>query len=111
MPKLHSFNMMFVGANAVRFCKSRSSAWQVRIKAHGRRVRTTTRGVGERDACQAAQNIVLEARDRQRLGLPPESKGFSCVITIDRQQPQSLVGSHLRLPPKPCHQEIGGDDE
>ena len=79
MPKLNADNIKIMDGIAVLFRRSRSSAWQVRYKANGRWLRTSTKALRENDARKAAEDIVLEARYRQKLGLPTVTRRFASV--------------------------------
>ncbi len=94
MPKLNSDNIKIIDGVAVLFRRSRSSAWQVRYKANGRWLRSSTKAIGEIQARKVAEDIVLEARFRQKLGLPIVTRRFASVarIVIARMQAAQELG-------------------
>lgn len=79
---------------AVLFRRDRSSAWQVRYKANGKWVRTTTKQMAIADAREKAQDIVLNARYRERNNLPPVSRKFASVarVAVTRMQDELNAG-------------------
>lgn len=86
MPKLSPDNVKLLGGVAVLFRRNRSSAWQVRYKVQGKWVRTTTKQMALDDARKLAEDIVLNARFRERNALPPVSKRFADVARIAVQR-------------------------
>ena len=79
MPKLNDHNIKIMDGIAVLFRRNRSTAWQVRYKANGKWLRTTTREMQLVDARRAAEDIVLEARFKQRHGMPVVTRRFASV--------------------------------
>ena len=79
MPKLNADNIKIMDGIAVLFRRNRSTAWQVRYKANGKWLRTTTREMQLVDARRAAEDIVLEARFKQRHGMPVVTRRFASV--------------------------------
>lgn len=79
VPKLSPDTVKMLDGAAVLFRRDRSSAWQVRYKANGKWVRTTTKQMAMADARKAAEDIVLNARFRERNNLPPVSRKFASV--------------------------------
>lgn len=86
MPKLSPENVKLLGGVAVLFRRDRSSAWQVRYKVQGKWVRTTTKQMALDDAKKTAEDIVLNARFRERNALPPVSRRFADVARIAIQR-------------------------
>ncbi len=79
MPKLNPDTIKIMDGVAVLFRRNRSAAWQVRYKAHGKWLRTTTKHMQLTDARRAAEDIVLEARFKQRHGMPVVTRRFASV--------------------------------
>ena len=79
MPKLNADNIKIMDGTAVLFRRTRSTAWQVRYKAQGKWLRSTTREMQLSDARRAAEDIVLEARFKQRHGMPVVTRRFASV--------------------------------
>ena len=79
MPKLNADNIKIMDGIAVLFRRNRSTAWQVRYKAQGKWLRTTTREMQLADARRIAADIVLEARFKQRHGMPVVTRRFASV--------------------------------
>jgi len=79
MPRLNPDTIKIMDGVAVLFRRTRSAAWQVRYKAHGKWLRTTTKQMLLADAKRAAEDIVLEARFKQRHGMPVVTKRFASV--------------------------------
>jgi len=79
MPRLNPDTIKIMDGVAVLFRRNRSAAWQVRYKAHGKWLRTTTQQMLLADARRAAEDIVLEARFKQRHGMPVVTKRFASV--------------------------------
>ena len=79
MPRLNTDNIKLMDGVAVLFRRNRSAAWQVRYKANGKWLRTTTKQMLLADAKRAAEDIVLEARFKQRHGMPVVTKRFASV--------------------------------
>ena len=79
MPKINPDTIKIMDGVAVLFRRNRSAAWQVRYKAHGKWLRTTTKHMQLTDARRAAEDIVLEARFKQRHGMPVVTKRFASV--------------------------------
>ena len=77
MPKLGEQAIKMLDGAAVLFRRNRSSAWQVRYKIGTRWLRTSTKHKDEREARKTAEDIVLEARYRHKLGLPTQSRKFA----------------------------------
>ena len=79
MPRLNPDTIKIMDGVAVLFRRNRSAAWQVRYKANGKWLRTTTQQMLLADARRAAEDIVLEARFKQRHGMPVVTKRFASV--------------------------------
>ena len=79
MPRLNTDNIKLMDGVAVLFRRNRSAAWQVRYKANGKWLRTTTKQMLLADAKRAAEDIVLEARFKQRHGMPVVTKRSASV--------------------------------
>ena len=94
MPKLSPDTVKMLDGAAVLFRRDRSSAWQVRYKANGKWVRTTTKQMAMADARKAAEDIVLNARFRERNNLPPVSRKFASVarMAVTRMQDELNAG-------------------
>lgn len=95
MPKSPIPTVKILDGVAVLFQRNRSSAWQVRYKANGKWLRTTTKQMDVAEARKVAEDIVLEARYRQKLGVPVQSKKFSAVArtAISRMQATKEQGA------------------
>lgn len=88
MPKLSDETHTLIPGVAVLYRRSRSAAWQVRYKANGKWLRSSTKQRDLKLARNAGNDIVLEGKYREKVGLPTQSKRFSAVakIAITRMQ-------------------------
>ena len=94
MPKLSPDTVKLLDGVAVLFRRNRSSAWQVRYKVQGKWSRTTTKQLALDDARRVAEDIVLNARFRERNNLPPVSRKFGAVArtAIQRMRQELAAG-------------------
>ncbi|MDG1459802.1 MAG: hypothetical protein P8Q92_18360 [Pseudoprimorskyibacter sp.] len=93
MPKLNP-NSPTLKDGEVRLLKrKRSSVWQVVFVMDGRQVRVSTKKRILQDAKDAARDIYLNCRFRQKNGLPVISKRFADVAALCRATVKQQLGN------------------
>lgn len=100
MPKLNPNTPTLMDGEVRLFKRKRSSIWQVVFMMDGRQVRVSTKKRILQDAKEAAREIYLDYRFRQKNGLPIISKRFADVAALCRatMKEQLENGVGIRLP-------------
>jgi len=84
LPKLNPNTPTLMDGEVRLFKRKRSSIWQVVFMMDGRQVRVSTKKRILQDAKDAAREIYLDYRFRQKNGLPVISKRFADVAALCR---------------------------
>lgn len=79
MPKLSDETVTLIPHVAVLYRRDAGEIWQVRYKANGKWLRTSTKTRELAEAKTIATDIALEARYKQRLGMPVQTKRFASI--------------------------------
>ena len=90
MPKLSSETVTLLDGDIRVFKRPRSRAWQATFKMDGRWVRVSTNCKQLSEAKEAARELYIEYKIRQKNGLPVISKRFAdvaayCVADMQKQ--------------------------
>ena len=90
MPKLSSETVTLLDGDIRVFKRPRSRAWQATFKMDGRWVRVSTKCKQLSEAKEAARELYIEYKIRQKNGLPVISKRFAdvaayCVADMQKQ--------------------------
>ena len=84
LPKLNPNTPTLMDGEVRLFKRKHSSVWQVVFMMDGRQVRVITKKRILKDALEAARDIYLDYRVRQKNGLPVISKRFASVAALCR---------------------------
>ena len=84
LPKLNPNTPTLMDSEVRLFKRKRSSVWQVVFTTDGRQVRVSSKKRNLKDALEAARDIYLDYRFRQKKGLPVISKRFASVAALCR---------------------------
>jgi len=84
LPKLNPNTPTLMNGEVRLFKRKRSSVWQVVFTMDGRQVRVSSKKRILKEALEAARDIYLDYRVRQKNGLPVISKRFASVAALCR---------------------------
>jgi hypothetical protein len=84
LPKLNPNTPTLMDGEVRLFKRKHSSVWQVVFTMDGRQVRVSSKKRNLKDALEAARDIYLDYRVRQKNGLPVISKRFASVAALCR---------------------------
>ena len=82
LPKLNPNTPTLMDGEVRLFKRKRSSVWQVVFTMDGRQVRVSSKKRNLKDALEAARDIYLDYRVRQKNGLPVISKRLASVAYL-----------------------------
>jgi len=90
MPQKAAHTVHILEGDATLYKRNSSPHWQLRYKIYNKWMRATTKCESINDAKKRAVDIVLEAKHRQKSGLPAVSKRFSAVAHLAIQRMEEL---------------------
>jgi len=98
MPQLSSKSVPILEGTALLVRRSNTPRWQVKYKVGGKWMRTSTKKTDIDDAKKVAVEVVLDAKHKQKFGLPIVTRSFRAVAQLAiRRMESELNGGHGKV--------------